>query len=712
MAVSEASEPSLAGRMGDVVVSMRSELRVTRTVFRGDPSYIVRDPITFQAHKFAPDEYEVFVALQSVRPLSEVFTELREGGRVEPEDEEGFYGFVLHLYRIGLLNLPIPDHSSLYQRFELKQGLARRQKILGFLFMQVPLFSPDAFLDRTERYVRPIFSRAGFALWSALMAVMLVIVAARWSDLTKPLLTLLDLGNLPWLAAILVTLKILHEFGHAYACKVFGGRVPEMGVILIVGTPCAYVDASAAWGFPRKLHRVFVSLAGMYVEVAVGALALVAWSLTSASFVNSLAYQVFMMSTVVTVLFNVNPLMRYDGYYVVSDLVEVPNLRARCQARVLSWLKRVALGLPRQGDGMKRGLGAFLTVFGVASAIYKFVLVTGICALIATKVYFLGLAIAGFYLTTTLGGTLWKAGRYLWGAEETAPVRTRAAVVGVLGAVLVPAGVVAVPVPLPARPAGIVTALEESILRTESGGFLRSVEARVGEPVGGGEPLVRLDNPETIERVAEARAELEILELEIHQGAVLDRRVAQQIEKRRSYFRGVLDNAVGRMNGLDVSSEAGGTLLRLDCSRIPGTFLEEGTEIGLIGRGPWVGRFLIDEETFTHLRIELGDSVTCRAASAPARAFEGRVLSIAPAATREIVQAALTNLGGGAIVVDPESRRSDRAYFEIVLSFTEEDRDHLRHGLTLVAQFDAEARTLARHVYVRILSFLDALRLG
>ncbi len=710
--MSEAAEPSLAGRLADVVVSLRSELRVTRTVFRGQPSYIVRDPVTFQSHRLAPEEYQVFLALGSDRPLAEIYRELCADGRAEPGDEEDLCHFVLHLYRLGLLNLPIPDHSSLYRRFERKHGLQRRQKLLGFLFVQVPLLAPDAFLDRTVRFVRPLFTRAAFVAWCVLMAAMLGVVAARWRDLTAPLLTLLDLGNLPWLAGILVALKVLHELGHAYACKVFGGRVPEMGALFIVGTPLAYVDASAAWGFPGKLHRVVVSLAGMYVEVAIGAVALFAWALTDASFVNSLAYQTFMMATVVTVLFNVNPLMRYDGYYVLADLVEVPNLRARSQARVVGWLKQMALGLPGPQDGTPGGLGAFLTVFGAASAVYRFFLVVGICALIAAKVYFLGVALAGFYLATTVGGTLWKAGRYLWRSEETATVRARAAVVGVLGAVLLPAAVVAVPVPLPARPVGIVTASEETVLRNLSPGFVQSVEVRVGDVVAPGEPLVRLANAELHERVAEARAELDLLELEIHQGAVVDRRVARQKETRRGYFADVLGRAVERMQGLDVASADGGTLLRLDCPRAPGTFLGEGSPIGLLGRGPWVGRFLIDEESFPGLRVSVGDRVRCRAASDPTRAFEGRVVSLAPVASREVVQTALTNLGGGAIVVDPETQRSDRPHFELVLAFAEDDREHLRHGLTLTAEVDAEARTIARHVYLRILSFLDELRLG
>ena len=710
--MSEAPGSQLAERLSSVMVSLRSEIRVTRTVFRGDASYIVRDPITMQAHRLAPAEYQVFVALQSETTLGDVFDNLLKAGEVARDDEESFYEFVLHLYRIGLLNLPIPDHSSLYQRFELKQSMARRQKIMGFLFMQVPLVAPDGFLDRTHRYVRGLFSRAGIAVWCALMLMVTVIAAARWSDLTRPLLTLLDLGNLPWLAAILITLKVLHELGHAYACKHFGGRVPEMGAIFIVGTPCAYVDASAAWGFPNKMHRIFVSLAGMYVEMAIGSFALLVWAMTDASFVNSLAYQTFMMSTVVTVLFNVNPLMRYDGYYVLSDLVEVPNLRAKSQARVLAWLKRIALGVQVEPDGMRRGIGAFLTGFGIASAIYKFTLVVGICALIATKVYFLGIALAGFYLATTVGGMLMKVVNFLWRSDETAPVRARAATVGIAVAGIVPAAVVAVPLPLPARPTGIVTALEETVLRTSASGFLRQVDVRVGDIIEQDQAIVRLDNTNATERVEEARAELQILELEVHQAEVLDRRVAQQKNKRRSYFEGLLQDALDDVQNLDVASDAGGTLLRLDCTRTPGAFLEEGTEIGLIGSGPWVGRFLVDEETFTHLRIEVGDEVECRASDDPMRAIQGEIMRVSPAATHDIVQPALTSLGGGAIVVDPQTGRSDRGYFEIVLSFPEDDHEYLQHGLTLVAKLDARPRTLARHAYVKILSFLDRLRLG
>ena len=329
-AAAEESGPSeIAQRLGRSQVGLRPELEVSRHVFRGRVSYVVRDPITFESHRFSQHDYEIVTALHAEHPLAEVFARLVDEEKLEANEEDAFYRFVISLHRLGFLNLPIPDGKRLYERYLANEQQRRMKRWMAMFFYQLPLVNPDHFLDRTVRWVRPLFSPMALFLWCGLIASAIFVAVRRFDEISASVGDTFAAQNLPALWLTIIVLKFFHEFGHAYATKAFGGHVPEMGAYLIVFTPCAYVDASAAWGFSKKWHRMFVGLAGMYFELAIAAVALLAWAATGPGMMQALLFNVVMLASVVTVGFNINPLMRFDGYYVLSDYLEFPNLRQR-----------------------------------------------------------------------------------------------------------------------------------------------------------------------------------------------------------------------------------------------------------------------------------------------------------------------------------------------------------------------------------------------
>ena len=191
-----------------------------------------------------------------------------------------------------MLSLPFVDDKILYKRHQAKQGAKAKRLIMAPIFSRFPLVNPDEFLDRTAAYLRPLFTWWAFAAWLALVVSAGCVAVSNADRLAGPLNSILAAGNLVAMWMTLIVLKLMHEFGHAYACKIFGGHVPEMGVFLIAGTPCAYVDATSAWGFAKKRHRLIVSLAGVYVELAVASAALLAWTTVTDPMLSSLAYNV------------------------------------------------------------------------------------------------------------------------------------------------------------------------------------------------------------------------------------------------------------------------------------------------------------------------------------------------------------------------------------------------------------------------------------
>ena len=478
---SPGQRPSLAAGLREVHVGLRDDLEVSRHVFRGVVSYVVRDPMTFQSHRLAVGDYAVLGAIRADRPLSATFADLVRRGTLNADAEERFYQFVVLLHRLGFLRLPIADDKAIYRRYLLRRQSEARQRLSSVLFLRIPLWNPNDFLDRTVHLARFLFSRTFFAAWLVLVAAAVFIGASRWEALRQPLDGVLVAQNLPLLWLTLVGLKVCHEFGHAYACKHYGGHVPEMGAYFILFTPCAYVDATACWGFTRKRERLIVCLGGMYVESILASIAVFVWALTEPSVVHSIAYNVIFLASVVTVLFNVNPLMRYDGYYILSDLTEIPNLRSRANEHIVAVGKRLLLGLGQPVAPDTRRVRAILSTYGIASFLYRLTLLVSIAAVLAAKVFLLGIVFAAVYLGTFVLGSLRRLMRYLWHAEETGPVRVRAVAVGVLLLVLIPALLVLVPLPSSVRAAGVVAAEYEVVLRARTPGFLRSVFAVRGD---------------------------------------------------------------------------------------------------------------------------------------------------------------------------------------------------------------------------------------
>ena len=291
------------------------------------------------------------------------------------------------------------DDKILYRRYQARQSVRRRQKIMGFLFLQIPLINPNAFLERTMPLMRWLYSPIAFVLWLILVGSAGYVAVANGSELLQPANGLLATRNLIFMWFTLISLKVIHEFGHAFACKHFGGHVPEMGVYMIAFTrPAHYVNATAAWGFPNKGHRLVVSLAGVYVEIAIAAMAVFVWAATGPSLLNSIAYNVMFLASAVTLLFNINPLMRYDGYYVASDLLEIPNLRQRSSKYVIDLAKRWILGVSVTQEAVSLKLRIILFSFGVSATAYRMLVLVSIAALIATKFFLVGVGLACFYV--------------------------------------------------------------------------------------------------------------------------------------------------------------------------------------------------------------------------------------------------------------------------------------------------------------------------
>ena len=643
-AAAAGGEPSLAERLADSFVDTRHDLEVSRHMFRGEVAYIVRDPLTATSHRLGTREYRLFNEVNSRVSLGEHCHELIEANILREEDTEGFYRFVMQLHKLGFLKLPIQDDSGLYQRHLARLAGKRKQLMMAVFSAQIPLFNPDRFLDLTVKLARPFFTRTAFFLWSLFVGFAIYTGLQNSAEFAEPAMNIFSGPNLPLLWITLVGLKVFHEFGHAYACKVFGGRVPEMGIMLIAGAPLAYMDATSSWGFTSKRKRIIVCLGGMYVEVGLAAAALLLWTVTPPGVMRSVLHNVVMLASITTVLMNINPLMRYDGYYALTDVLELPNMRGRATATSMGVLKRILLGIkpPRNGDSPL--LKLFLFVFGIASTLYRITIVLSISAAIASKFFVAGALLGGTYIANSMWGVVKRSVPYLARSPETAPVRVRAVTVLVAFFMVMPVALFGVPVPTTVAAPGLVADRGEIVLRAEGSGFLDELLVRSGDRVVAGHPVARLSDPGLGSELASAKAALAAASIRAHVLVPTDPLAAEMESQRGQQAAGQIEYWSEREAclAMEVPGDVGGSCFVLET--LPdldlGRWVEAGEPVATLSRhAPGDERrkalALFDAVDLAGTRPSVGDQAWFQPISQPELRLEARVTAVTPVGSDE-----------------------------------------------------------------------------
>lgn len=710
MAQDESTNPKPADTLRGVCVALRVDLEVSRHVFRGSPAYIIRDPITFQSQRLDPDDYAILSRIKAETSLGATFDELVSEHRLDRDDEDRFYEFILSLHGLGFLRLPISDDRMLYRRHVLREQLRRREKISGFLFLRIPVWNPNAFLDRTIRLVRPLFGAPAMLLWCALLGFAAYVAVRNWSELINPIHGVLVSGNLVAMWVTLIVLKVFHEFGHAYACKHYGGHVPEMGIYLMMFTPCAYVDATAAWGFPKKRHRLFVSLAGMYVEMAMASVAMIVWAFTGPSLINSIAYNAIFLASAVTVLFNINPLMRYDGYYILCDLLEIPNLRARSARCLADQAKRVLLHIPTPPNEGGRRLTGILCGFGIAAFLYRITLMIAITALLASKMFLVGILLGVVMLGRALVSLVLRLTNYLWYAEETRGKRVRAVAISLVVLLILPAGLMWIPLQNNVYATGIARREDERIIRATTPGFVQQVHTRTGAYVRSGSTLAQLANDETIDFLVQAEAQVRASNIRRDAYRPDDPAKAAEEEAAARGIREQLRTAQQRTADLVVVSPINGQVIQTITDRDTGRYVARGEPLATIAAGPWQVRTILTAEQLSTARPRAGTPITFRPASDPSRVLVGEVVRVVPTGSHAVALEALTHLAGGTIAVDPATHQASEPYFELTATLSDAPVGSLRSGLTGKVRLQGEREAVGTSLVRRVVRFWNKLR--
>ena len=403
-------------RVAQLKPRLRGHAQIHRHEYRDELWYVLQDHAKGRYYRFTPATYQVLGRMdgkQTVQQLWELASE--ELGDDGPTQDEVLQLFgQMHSADVLICDVP-PDTAELLRRSEKIHRSTWLQRLKTPLAIRIPLIDPDRFLTRTVGLVRPMFGVVGALVWLTVVVAAAVQAAIHWPELTTDVVDrVLSANNVVALALIYPLIKVVHELGHSYAVKVWGGEVHELGIMFLVFMPVPFVDASAASEFRSKLRRVIVGSAGIMVELFLAAVAMFVWIEVEPGNLRAAAYNVMFIGGVSTLLFNGNPLLRYDGYYVLADLLDIPNFGKRGTNYLSYLVKRYAFRMTRLTPPYTaRGEPFWFVVYTIAAFIYRIFVYTAIVMFLASKLFVIGILLAMWAAFSMIGLPIVKGVKFL-----------------------------------------------------------------------------------------------------------------------------------------------------------------------------------------------------------------------------------------------------------------------------------------------------------
>lgn len=633
-----------------------SQARVHRHVYRGQVWYVAQDQTGGRYHRLSPEAYALIKGMDGARSVQTLWELANTGGEGDACSQNEVVDLLVQMHAADLLQVDVaPDSVALFQRYNKKRIATIKQWFLNPMSLKLPLVDPNNFLSRWAPSLAWLFSPAGALLWLAVVLPALFMAGQHWSELTNNLSdNVLSSSNLMVMFLVFPAVKLLHELGHGFAAKVWGGAVHEMGVMFLVFAPVPYVDASSSAAFFSKYRRAIVAAAGMLVELFLAAIALYVWVLIEPGIVRAVAFNVMLVAGISTLAVNGNPLLRYDGYYILSDLIEIPNLAQRGQKYLAYLWDRHVFGAhdiaPSHETKAER---LWLFCYTPSAWLYRTFVTVSIILFIGGKFFIFGALLALWGGIKLVAMPLWAAYKHVTGSANLRRRRKAALLISLailsgiwlLGFVL--------PMPLYTRAEGVVWLPDQAILRAGGNGFFRRWLVDPGVRVKKSTPLYVLEDDllftelgVATAKVKEIQAKYDAEQFSAPTKAVVLFRQLQGEQEKQSQLEKRAENLIGYAN-------TDGVFVAAQPQDMPGKYFKKGDLIGhVLERDALLARVVVPQDDIDLVRSRL-ESIELRLSNWIAQSHRVNLARESAGGINELPSAALSLSGGGTIITAP-----------------------------------------------------------
>ena len=693
-------------RVAPLRPTLRKQVVIHRHNYRGKPWHVIEERSSEHHHRFKPATYFIIGLMDGTRTVDAIWRAALDRLGDEAPSQDDMIDLLAQLHFADLLKTDAsPEAHDLFLRYRSRDRQRWMARLSAPFAWRLPLFDPDRMLDHVVPAARWIFSVWGLVVWALIVGTGLVLAGLNWGRIVERIAErVLDPWNLAALVVAYPILKILHELAHALAVKVWGGRVHDIGVMFILFMPIPYVDASASSGFASKWRRALVDAAGILTELLIASIALMIWLDTEQPVLRSVLFNLMLIGTVSTVLFNGNPLLKFDGYYILSDIIEIPNLAQRAQKYLAYLFKRYLWGVPNASSPVTaNGERFWFLLYGPLAALYRVFLTISIAMFLASEYLLVGLLLAAWCVL--LMGVM-PIVRFVSTLANDADLRYRrprvaASIAGIVAAVL--ALLFVVPAPHSTIAEAVTIVPENRQVRAGAEGFVVRLLAEPGAPVAAGTQLAKLADP-TVE--AEARVlKAQVTALEVRLAAVEFTKVvdASVIRAELKAVKEDLARVSERRLEQTVVASASGRFLVPSPADLPGRFLQRGTIFGYVhDPGEVIIRAVVDQAGMGAIqrgvrRVEVWET------GPETRPGPALVARIVPGGRNELPHKALSAEGGGTIQLDPRTPDQLRTISNVFQIDLQPDRSHPVDfiGQRHFVRFEHEPRPIGLQLFDR-----------
>ena len=646
--------------------------------FRGERWYVLHDKSSGRYHRLSPTAHKLIGLMNGQRSLADILTasahaddnlNQAQGHSDAPATEQELIDLLQYLHVADLLVCDMPPNTQeLFARQQSKRRKTWTRLLLNPVSWKIPCGNPNQFLNRLLPLARLLANPTVGVVWLLVVGYALLQAGAHWSELSAGKMTsLLTPVNLLLLWLTYPVLKVLHELGHGLFTKLWGGEVNECGIVFVAGIPLPYVDATAATGFRTKAQRLMVGAAGMAVELFLAAVALLLWLNVEDGLVKSLLYNVMILGSVSTLFFNGNPLLKFDGYHLLCDLIEIPNLGARANQQISYLIQRYGYGIPGlYSPAATTGEALGFTLYGVAAFVYRLLVLALIVYLIAGYSVAAGAVLGLWLVVFQLLLPLARSTLFLFHSHKLDQRRKRAISISVAALVITLALFFLLPLPLSTQAEGVMWLPAESQVRAGAEGEVATVLVADGEAVQEGQPLLQLRNPALITDLQLKQAVLKEYQARYQQAWAQDRSQVNLLMEDINAIQAEIVHLQGRVNNLEVRSPAAGRITFTQTYNLRGSYLHQGDALGFVVQSaPARIRVALTQEEIGLVRGTTR-AVQVRLAQDMGTELTGQVTQEVPEATFTLPSPVLGAAGGGRLAIsadNPDSVQTTKMVF-------------------------------------------------
>jgi putative peptide zinc metalloprotease protein len=489
---------------------LRQELRIERgaPLVTGAPSWTLFDPVRHLFYQLGKLEFRIFALWQN-GSLNHIRAGLAADG-VAAQDADLAIGRVLDFSFQN--SLTINPNGPAVEQFTAQRNMRRREwwkwLVDHYLFIRLPLVKPTAFLQRTLPSVAPLWSRTSLTIFVAMALFGFVLVARQWDAFVSSFLYFFNWQGLIAYGIALGGVKIIHELGHAYTATRFGVRVPTMGVSLLVMMPVLYTDTTAAWRLTSRKQRMMIDCAGVGAELMVASICTLLWSFVPDGSLRSGLFVLATTSWIASLAINLSPFMRYDGYYILSDALGVPNLQPRTFALMKWWLREVLFDLGEAPpEHFPKNLERGLILYAVITCIYRLILFVGIAVLVYHMFFkALGIILFAVEMVVFVGRPIFNEVSAWWTRRDAIVANKRGRIFGFALLALVVLAIL--PLDRSVSAPAVLSPIGDAPLVSGDPAQIAKIHVRNGDSVAAGTPIMTLLSPDLDREAALHRVEI------------------------------------------------------------------------------------------------------------------------------------------------------------------------------------------------------------